>query len=346
MGLGAFHKKKKFILNKFKLIVVGCFFRRHKKEKPKNIKKCLLIHNNKKLGDIIVISSVFRELNKAGISLSILTDSHSADFLKTNNNIDNIIVKQSDRLFDVVSVLRFLRKINYDLVIDPFETIPNFKHAIILAGLKTCYLLGFDKWYKSFYSEYNSHDIGLRKHMASRAIEIFNFLNLRQAGVSTQYDISIPKDIDLIIKKKFHGDEIIIINPFGAKKNCKLSAEQINEIYKAVQNKHPKSRIIFTGLPSEISSIDIKNKEILPFEKYIYTVALTKYASYIISVDTSLIHIAAAFERPILTFYPKAHADDYPSPDIWGPNNSRAIQIISPSSTVKDISIDDIKKNI
>lgn len=62
-------------------------------------------------------------------------------------------------------------------------------------------------------------------------------------------------------------------------------------------------RIIFTGLPQDLLTIPILEIETLPFDEFIYTVALTKYSDFVISVDTALVHIAAAYHKPTLAFY-------------------------------------------
>ena len=59
-----------------------------------------------------------------------------------------------------------------------------------------------------------------------------------------------------------------------------------------------------------------------------------------ISVDTALVHIASAYEIPTLALYPNARQTTYPSHLIWAPNNCNALQIVSPTYTVKDISLD------
>ncbi|MCG2942172.1 lipopolysaccharide 1,2-N-acetylglucosaminetransferase, partial [Escherichia coli] len=92
--------------------------------------------------------------------------------------------------------------------------------------------------------------------------------------------------------KEFIGDtRIVIINPLGAKKICRLTFEQIKVIYQEMKLHFENYRVIFTGLPQDLLTIPIPEIETLPFNEFIYTVALTKYSDFVISVDTALVHI-------------------------------------------------------
>ncbi|HBH4950107.1 TPA: glycosyltransferase family 9 protein, partial [Escherichia coli] len=75
-------------------------------------------------------------------------------------------------------------------------------------------------------------------------------------------------------------------------------------------------------------------------------VALTKYSDFVISVDTALVHIAAAYHKPTLAFYPNSRTPEYPSHLIWSPNNHKSIQIVSPTFTVKDIDTETLTDSV
>ncbi|NUU67648.1 glycosyltransferase family 9 protein [Enterobacteriaceae bacterium BIT-l23] len=348
MRLGHFHKKKRAFLNRLKINAVSFFFSHKEKEvwKPgDSIKSCIIVHNNKKLGDLIVLSSLYRELHKLGIKLYILTDPAGYAFLQGNNKISGIFVKKSDSLRDITSVLKQVGELSYDLLIDPFETLPNYRHAIVLAGIKARHTLGFDRWYRRYYCTYNPHDENLSEHMASRAREIMAFLTGHAlTNYNTCYDIPLPEHVEETAKAFVGVKPVVLINPFGAKKICRLSPQQISEIYHCVTERLPDFRVIFTGHPADLPLIKIEGAELCPFKDFIHTVALTKYADYLISVDTALVHIASAFNVPTLAFYPKARTDKYPSPLVWAPNNELAVQVIAPDCRVSDISLEEINQ--
>lgn len=339
MRLGTFHKKKRLLINKIKINFLSFLFN-HKGVNllpADSIKSCLLIHDNSKLGDLIVLSALYRALAERGIKLSIISCGVGHAFLKANPGISHFFIKDSNSIPDVLKLRRELARHQFDVVLDPFETLPSFGHALLLSGLRNHYILGFDKWYKRYYSSYHPHDEQLTEHMATRTRVICEHLFGEGVSYDERYDLPLPADVEQQLQAFVGDSKVVIVNPIGAKKICRMSNHQIELIDSWLKENHPELRIIYTGHPNDLPLIPVKNIETLPFKDFIHAVALTKYCQYVISVDTALVHIASAYDRPTLAFYPKARHEDYPSPIIWAPNNLRAQQVISPTCSACDI---------
>jgi ADP-heptose:LPS heptosyltransferase len=339
MHFGTFHKKKRLLINKIKINSLSFLFKKKDTKKPEAsaITSCLLIHDNSKLGDLIVLSALYRALAAKNIKLYIISCGIGHAFLKANPGITQFFIKDSNNIGDVLQLQKTLAQYHFDVVLDPFETLPSFGHALLLSGLRNHYILGFDKWYKRYYSSYHPHDENLTEHMASRTKVIYEHLFGEGATYDDRYDLPLPQQVEQDVQAFVGNSQIVVVNPIGAKKICKLSDNQIQLIDGWLKKNHPGLRIIYTGHPKDMPLIPVENIETLPFKEFIYAVALTKYCQYVISVDTALVHIASAYDRPTLAFYPKARHEDYPSPIIWAPNNLRAHQVISPTCSASDI---------
>lgn len=349
MGLGAFHKKKRQFINKVKVNFLSLFITTNKKTPPaaENIRTCLLVHDNNKLGDLIVLSSLYRELSQRGVKLSILTTAAGQEFLSGNSKIAHFYLKKTNKIKDVLALRKQLSQQSFDVVLDPFETMPSFTHSLLLSGVSRAYILGFDKWYKRYYTVYHPHDEQLTAHMCTRASEILHhFYAADGVSFDTSYDLPISAAVEKEILNFIGDSKVVIINALGAKKICRLSEDQIRTVYSRVREKYPEYRIIFTGLAKDIQSITIPGIETLPFKSFIHTVALTKYSQYVISVDTALVHIASAYQIPTLALYPNARHTTYPSHLIWAPNNCNALQVVSPGFTVREIGLEVLRESV
>ena len=98
MRLGTFHKKKRFYINKIKINFLSFLFRKkinNQITEPAQVNSCLIIHDNNKLGDLIVLSSIYRELYSKGVKITILTNSKGGAFLSNNKNIFEFCIKES-----------------------------------------------------------------------------------------------------------------------------------------------------------------------------------------------------------------------------------------------------------
>lgn len=349
MHLGTFHKKKKFYFNKLKINLLSLFVSKIKNREFFSgcIQSCLLIHDNNKIGDLIVLSSLYRELEKRNVKISVLTTAAGKAFLCGNNKIHHFYIKESNDIKGIIKLSNELQYQNFDIVLDPFETMPSFGHSFLLFSLQSSYILGFDKWYKRYYSFYHPHDEKLTEHMVTRAGKILSHLyGESEETFNISYDVPVPDDVESRIANYVGSSKVIVINPLGAKKICRLTPAQIEVIYFQARKLCPDHRVIFTGLPKDLKLIDIPNIEMLPYDAFIYTVALTKYSKCVISVDTALVHIASAYNIPTLAFYPNSPHPSYPSHLIWAPNNSNATQIISLTLSVKDICVDVIINSV
>ncbi|BDH44009.1 lipopolysaccharide 1,2-N-acetylglucosaminetransferase [Salmonella enterica subsp. enterica serovar Choleraesuis] len=340
MRLGIFHRKKKVILNKIKIYLSGFLFlyRKVVRPLPEKIEKIVVIHNNKKLGDLIVFSSIYRELKSRNIHLTIITDPRSALFLRENKKIDDIIIKDDDGFNSLWKLRKKMRGNHYDLLIDPFETLPNYRHAILLLSIKASHVLGFDKWYHRYYDTFDRHDENLQEHISTRVLSIMKYVDKNcNSLLCGRYDLPISSALEYKVDKFVNNQKIIILHAFGAKKICCLSNDQIHSVYNYIRIKFPDSRIIFTGLPEDLRRIDIDGAEFSPFKTFSETIALTKAAYLLVSVDTALIHVAAAFTIPTVAIYPKAKNPYYPSVLVWGPNNKKAVTVVSDGFFVNEL---------
>ncbi len=224
MRLGTFHKKKRFYINKIKINFLSFLFRNKINNQitdPAQVKSCLIIHDNNKLGDLIVLSSIYRELYSKGVKITLLTNRKGGEFLSNNKNIFEFCIKESTGFLEMLTLCKHLRDLQFDIVLDPFETMPSFKHSLILSSLKDSYILGFDHWYKRYYSFYHPHDECLKEHMSTRAIEILKHI-YGEGKFSTNYDLHLPVDVEDKIKEFIGDTRIVIINPLGAKKYAVL----------------------------------------------------------------------------------------------------------------------------
>ena len=135
MRLGTFHKKKRFYINKIKINFLSFLFRNKINNQitdPAQVKSCLIIHDNNKLGDLIVLSSIYRELYSKGVKITLLTNRKGGEFLSNNKNIFEFCIKESTGFLEMLTLCKHLRDLQFDIVLDHFETMPSFKHRLIL----------------------------------------------------------------------------------------------------------------------------------------------------------------------------------------------------------------------
>ncbi|MGL5934513.1 MAG: glycosyltransferase family 9 protein, partial [Cetobacterium sp.] len=149
------------------------------------------------------------------------------------------------------------------------------------------------------------------------------------------YEIYTNEEIKNRITQIIEGidGDIVILNPYAASKHRSFSREKILEISKEVLKKE-KNKLVFIGEPSKKDEIleFIKNlkcdRVFYPELQGILDVAeIISHAKYIITPDTSIVHIGVSKNIPMTAVY-RLDAGDNNSV-VWGPNSKLVKQIFS-----------------
>ena len=165
--------------------------------------------------------------------------------------------------------------------------------------------------------------------------------------MTSQRKITIMILITLEIKKflaNYENKLICIFNPYASSERRSFSQKQIQEIIINC-SKFSNLTTIIVGSAKKISLISAGEKENIIFNKlehFFYTIALIKHCDLVISVDTSIVHIANAYNKPLISVY-SSEIDNlnpkYENDYVYKPNYDKAIQIIAPNKAAKNLDI-------
>ena len=291
------------------------------------IKSIIFLRYDGKIGDMIISTIMFREIKKKypNIKIGVLTKGGALDIIKYNKNIDIIYEYKKG---NEKKLGKMITKENYDILIDFSEVLRvNQMKLIKLCNAKIN--VGLNK------KEWNIFDISYeksrKKHISNVYKNILKILNINNPDLN--YDIVIPSKIDEKIELLIGDDtNIVVINPYAASKHRSLYKEKVIEICKKI-NKENKYKIYLIGEKSKENEINEITKDLEGNARYIKldgileVASLIKKSNFIISPDTSIIHIAATFKKPLVGIY-RQDTDDSNS-IVWAPNYKEGKQIFS-----------------
>lgn len=308
--------------------------RRRKTLKMDEVKNILLIRNEGTIGDQAVCYPLIKNLHNAGFVVDILLTKSSSCFMKHNPHLRKIY--ESDDLstegylksFNHAipdSIVIELKNNKYDLVIDPSLDIPVHRLRL-LNDINAKYVIGLNKW--SIIKRYSvSLDFKDNKKHITESIKCLanrlgiNYMNLKP------YDIYIPIDILQEVSDFLYSHPkktTIIINIFaGSKERC-LSQEQLSTIINKLNTLYYNINIILLDHRSEIKIKLPSNVRINPFKTIYHMMALIHESDLIISPDTSVVHISAAWEKNLVSIY----KDVDENTNLWAPGYHHACQIV------------------
>lgn len=274
------------------------------KKKPKGIqfpiKHILIINWNGKIGDAIVSSFLFRELRKIkDIEISVITTSNLTKLYQDIYYANNVYTVKNYSYLELFKVSTKIK--NVDTII-PLMGYLNMKDLFFISRLNPNNLFGID-------DELGRSNLQMAKRINHLLIhDVFKFIlqEIKIENINDDYIIPISPSK----KNKFD----ILFNPFGSRDDKSLSIEKSIRILLEINRFYPNYKIgILNSLNTkEIANkicSEIRNNNIISIKNItsIYDAIDNIYnASLVISVDTSIVHIASGLNKKLIAIYYKS----------------------------------------
>ncbi|WDD88299.1 glycosyltransferase family 9 protein [Fusobacterium nucleatum] len=296
--------------------------------KDNNIKSILFLRYDGKIGDMIVNSLMFREIKKVypDIKIGVIARGAAIDIIKDNPNVDKIYEYYKDRK-KIKDLALKIKEEKYDLLID-FSEMLRVNQMMLINLCGTRINIGLDRkdWELFDLSIESGKDFKWTEHITKRYLAYLIKLGLKKENIDISYDIYLEDE------KKYEAffNEIkeskkLILNPYGASKHKSFSIETLENIITYLKDKD--IAIILTYFGDKYKELEFLEKKY----KYVYipkkiesildTAILIKKSDYVISPDTSIVHIASAFNKKMITVYPPKGGKYGVDHLVWAPKS-------------------------
>ena len=307
---------------------------------PSTVKKILVLKYDR-IGDMVIATPVFREIKKRipNVELVVLASNINRPIIENNPYIDDIFIYSNNWIKLFPKLIR-LRKKKFDVCFE-FEAGVVPRSILITKIIKPKYTAAVFKQHGKYglpqeqlnvYDYYSNYDVD--SHRSKNLLDVLNFIKINSND--NTYDLHVSEQSFLKIDKFVRNFDSKIIkiglNLEGSKYNGKIPATKLKTIITNVSKNHKVSFFILaapwerTTIDSLIEQLGFKNLyptyfNISDIQAFLYQLNI------VISVDTSIVHIASALNIPIVGIY----ADDKQNFSQWSPNNSRSKVVFSNS---------------
>ena len=296
-----------------------------KKKKKKSINfdirkaKNILFLRYDRIGDMVITTPVFRELKLAypEIYITVLASKANQCVLLNNPYVDRVITNHKNNLLKDLPTLLTLRKEKFDVCVEfDHSVIPHSIARLRIIKPKKIISVVKEGRYGVKGSELELYDYFTEKSKGSHFQDIW--LNtLSPFGVtpkSKKYELFCTnqqkdKVIDYLLA--FQQKIIIGINIEGAVKGKKITSDKLEEICHGIYHINNDVQIILLSSPKIYKNIvRLSQKMNLPYVVPSYktasvldVAAIIQNLQLIITPDTSIVHIASAFNVPIVSIH-------------------------------------------
>ena len=313
----------------------------------KNAKKVLFFRYDR-IGDMVITTSVFRELKLAfpDIEITVLASKINQEVLINNPYVNHIVTNHKNHFFlDLLSLL-ILRKKKFDVCIEfDHSVVP---HAIIrlrVINPKKVISIKKDGRYGVDGKELSLYDIYAKKpkngHFRDIWLGVLKPFNITPK--SNEYDLFVNDQLRNQAKnftKQYYSNFLVGINLEGSVKGKKIKFPELLKICKGLNKLDTNIQIIILSAPNNFHETSLNvQKMALNFvemsymtNKILSVAALISQLDLIITPDTSIVHIASAFNKPIVTI----HEDNRDSYELFAPTSNLSRTVFSKSKNNLD----------
>lgn len=171
--------------------------------------------------------------------------------------------------------------------------------------------------------------------------------NMGLKDYSAEYDLhmsdEVINNVDEFVKS-LPGGKKIVINPFTADPRRDMSLSQLDELIGKIKVNWPGCVVIIIGDPSAIKKVKNRDAIISPFSSLASSCRIVFLADIVISPDTSIVHIAAAWRKPMVSLYGHDVHGKYINSILWAPGYPEATQLFTKDKhhPVSSIDVDEI----
>lgn len=296
--------------------------------KDNSIKSILFLRYDGKIGDMIVNSLMFREIKKVypDIRIGVIARGAAIDIIKDNPNVDKIYEYYKDRK-KIKDLALKIKEEKYDLLID-FSEMLRVNQMMLINLCRARINIGLDRkgWKLFDLSIESGKDFKWTEHITKRYLAYLIKLGLKKENIDISYDIYLKDEKKYeVFFNEIKESKKLILNPYGASKHKSFSIETLENIITYLKDKDIAIVLIYFGDKyKELEFLEKKYKYVyIPkkIESILDTAILIKKGDYVISPDTSIVHIASTFNKKMITVYPPKGGKYGVDHLVWAPKS-------------------------
>ena len=308
------------------------------KRNPKNLNlseiNSIIVLRYDRLGDMVVSLPLIKAL-KTGMpkaSMTVVASRYNECIVRHSAFVDEVIIKPSNVIL-WLSLLTSIRRRKISLTVD-------LNHAVAPHAIFACFLINAQhnaspykdgRWGVDG-SELKMFDIMPPKHELrfARPVACMYLDIAKDLGLDISQCLPYPVTKTGTLKHQHLSKPYIMLNYRGSHPSTRLPDALISVLVKKLSNILPGTRIILFPLAEDYADLkrllkEEKNSLVCePSPNVLPVISSLADAALVITPDTSLVHLASAFSKPLIAIY-KSPSESYLQ---WQPLNDAPTRVI------------------
>lgn len=342
-------KEIEILLRKLLLNVYLVFSKEQQKQSKLKLSaedKILLIRLNK-IGDALVTTPLIKAIKEnIGCTIHVLADRKNHFIFENNRNVDRTFIFPKNTA-DIKSLKLNLENENYRAVFDLHDDVSTTV-TLFINSLQIPNKVSFDKKTKKIYTHIVTYLDPAKHHVVERYNEFIKYLKmpLNQKSIRIDYrpsNESLKFANDFIDKNFFQNKFLVGINISAGSNSRFWGVERYQKLISYFYEYDINLLLLCTPndkITAEEIAHDKVNIFVNPdFDKF---AAVISNIDFLFTPDTSVVHLASAFNIPMFGIYVKYKTENV----VWYPYNTEHDLMITEKANFNNLDFDTVIKQL
>jgi len=308
--------------------------------------KIILVRLNN-IGDALVTTPLICEIKKqTGCGIYILADRRNQFIFRNNPYIDEVWKFEKG----IAGFFRTLKKIkteNFSAVIDLHDDVSTTV-SFLIALCKTPHKIGLERDNKDLFTETIPKPDTVTNHVIERNAELGKLLGLKidkkELNVIYQPKPQSLKTAGGYLAEKFPRKKFLIGINISAGGDARFWGVENYKKLLAFLSQYEADLLLLTLMRDikEAYMIADLNQPVFFNQSFDVFAAMISKLDFLFSPDTSIIHLASAFQKPVFGIYVKYNTNDM----IWSPYKSKFDCVVTTEPTLKNMTFEEVRDRL
>lgn len=340
-------KKIEIIFRKF-LLWFLLLFRKNEEQKALPVidrnSKLLFIRLNR-IGDALVTTPLLYQIKKAaGCTIHVLA-SRQNYFIFDNNDLADEIIIFNKNIKDIGGLVKRINETNYDIIFDLHDDVSSTV-SHMLALIQSKHKVGLKKANKKLFSYVVPKLSPSKYHVIDRVMEFSKHMKLNVNADSANVIYSPKQDsiktAEFFVTKHFTENKFTIGINISAGSDARFwGVANYRELLFLLSN-YDLHAVIMCAEKDLKYALEIAEQKYPIFYNPSFDAfsAMIGKLNFLFTPDTSIVHIASAYQVPVFGLYVKYKTNDV----IWSPYKSKFECVITTESTLENVNFAEVKE--
>lgn len=300
-----------------------------------------------RIGDALVTTPLLYEIkNQTGCKIFVLADRKNHFIFRNNPSVDEVIIFEKG-LKGILGINKIISENNIDAVIDLHDDVSTTV-SFLIAIAKSKYKFGLRKSNNSLFTQTVEKPDSKSNHIILRMLKLSELFGVtfQPEDISVRFYPSEENDVQASVQLRKMNPEnkfLVGINISAGSDARFWGVEKFKKLVEDLSVFNIKV-ILFCNETDYDHAVQIISEDNIypPTKVFSNFAASIMKLDFLITPDTSVVHIASVKRVPVFGIYVKYKTDDL----IWSPFNTDFECVITEEPTLKNISFESVKQKL